>query len=217
MSIGLFSTYISVPGNQRFIVEQLRLMQAYFSSKMKPFWHVLIQTSNVYSESWRLGSGLRAQGCGQEGVPQVPQALHLVRAGENSQQTHPILRLTGSKELCWCSCMFTCHAWLSAQYKTVAKWQPSPFSSDEMADRPELHVRLWGSSGWLLLLRCDQTSPSCDLFPPPVLSYKLQWGRKCCYGALWWLRLDNSWGNSLWPQDSHEKQYTRFKHTLTST
>lgn len=137
----------------------------------------------VHSESWRLGSGLRAQGCGQEGVPQVPQALHLVRAGENSQQTHPILRLTGSKELCWCSCIFTCHAWISAEYKTVAKWQPSPFSSDEMADRPELHVRLWGSSGWLLLLRCDQTSPSCDFFPSPVLRYKPQWGRKCCYGA----------------------------------
>lgn len=35
------------------------------------------------SQSWRMGPSLCAQGSGKEGVPQVPQALHLLRPGKD--------------------------------------------------------------------------------------------------------------------------------------
>lgn len=145
--------------------------------------HVLIQTSNVCTVNpggWAPASVLRAVA-----KREYPKFL--------KRFTSYVQEKTASKPiLFWGSqvaksfvdaAAYLRHAWISAEYRTVAKWQPSPFYSDEMAERPELHVRLWGSSGWLLLLRCDQTSPSCDFFPPPVLCYRPQWGRKCC-GAL---------------------------------
>lgn len=53
--------------------------------------HHLLKAVSVCSKSWRLGSGICAQGSGKEGVPQVPQTLHLLRPGKNCQQTYLIL------------------------------------------------------------------------------------------------------------------------------
>lgn len=65
-------------------------------------------SSNVCSEPWRLGSGLSSPSCGQARVPQVPQALYLVRAGENSRQTHLVLRSRGIEDLDVCLTQHRC-------------------------------------------------------------------------------------------------------------
>lgn len=70
------------------------------------FWKIYIKTSYclyitccfryfsffLCSKSWRMGSGLCTQGGGKEGVPQVPQALHLLRPGKDCRQTDLILK-----------------------------------------------------------------------------------------------------------------------------
>lgn len=85
---------IERPGNQRVIDGT-----AYFLPLKLSFIDTAFSCHCACSEPRRLGPGLCAQGCGQAGVPQVPQALHLVRAGEDRRQTHPVLRIAGSKEL----------------------------------------------------------------------------------------------------------------------
>lgn len=141
--------------------------------------HVLIQTSNVCTVNpggWAPASVLRAVA-----KREYPKFL--------KRFTSYVQEKTASKPiLFWGSqvarSFVDAAACLHVTPEDLLSTKPSPFSSDEMADRPEPHVRLWGSSGWLLLLRCDQTRPSCDLFPPPILRHKPQWGRKCCHGAL---------------------------------
>lgn len=82
----------------------MRNPQIFFSNISENYYYEkLTETSlsrgSVCSESWGLGSGLCAQGRGQEGVPQVPQKVHLLRPGKNCWQTHLILRLTGKTGL----------------------------------------------------------------------------------------------------------------------
>lgn len=75
--------------------------------------------------------------------------------------------------------------------QTLAKWlyEASP-SFQCRGVRTELHVRLWGSSDWLLLFCRDQTSSSKWFLPSQFLvtvQVSSSRGRKGHYGALWWL------------------------------
>lgn len=138
----------------------------------------------VCSEPWGLGSGLSAQGCGQARVPQVPQALHLVRAGENSRQTHPVLRTRGSKE----PDASPNAAQISLQNANKAL---PLFCSGDTAGKTRVAREAWEDpqADCCSSAATETTRPSAI---SPLPTARLQSSRSWSCGALWGLHFDSS-------------------------
>lgn len=143
--------------------------------------HVLIQTSNVCTVNpggWAPASVLRAVA-----KREYPKFL--------KRFTSYVQEKTASKPiLFWGSQVARSFVDAAAYLHVTPEYLPStkPSQNDNPLHFPVMRWRTDQSCTWGFedprADCCDQTSASCDFFPPPVLGYKPQWGRKCCYGAL---------------------------------
>lgn len=78
-------TYVA--NGQFFSLSSLLLLKC-----CRSFVNVLLFLVLLCSKSRRLGSCVRPESRGQAGIPQISEALHLLRAGEDCRKAHPLLR-----------------------------------------------------------------------------------------------------------------------------